>query len=238
MYINVNQINLSQKASDETKLKTALIVGASGLVGQQLLARLLAHQKYSRVIALVRVPLDIEKLNLNAEQAAKLEQHQVDFNQLSLNEMVADDIFCTLGTTIKKAGSKRAFYQVDYTYPLEIAKQCKVNGASVFAVVTAMGSSSTSKIFYNKVKGDIEQALIALNFEHLGIFRPSMLAGERNEFRLGEYIGSIIMKAFTFILPNDYRVINASSVAQSMINYAIAPTKNVNITLSGQMQNR
>ena len=230
------------------RTKVALIVGASGLIGQQLLVKLLASATYSKVIALVRNPLTIEN--------PKLEQWQVNFKQLEAELITCqnsnnslqnkannndstkiDDIFCTLGSTIKKSGSKSAFTEVDYHYPLIIAQYFYRLDASLFAIVTAMSASESSLFFYNQTKGKIESSLSDIGYQHLGIFRPSMLSGERAEYRLGEHIGTIAMNTFAFIIPQKYRVIQAEKVASAMLAYGENPEIGVRIIQSDQLQN-
>jgi uncharacterized protein YbjT (DUF2867 family) len=157
-------------------MKTALIIGASGLVGNLLTIRLLEEKKYEKVKIVVRRKLDITH--------PILEQTVSDFEHFPKDKIVADDIFCCLGTTMKKAGSKAAFEKVDYEYPLKLAQIALKNGATQYAIVTAMGADSKSMIYYNRVKGDIEKALIDLHFPNLMIFRPSMLLGDRKEHRI------------------------------------------------------
>ncbi|MCU0339458.1 MAG: oxidoreductase, partial [Spirosomaceae bacterium] len=150
-------------------------------------------------------------------QHPKLQSIVADFDRLDAADIVADDVFCCLGTTMKKAGSKEAFYKVDFTYPHEIAKKALANGAKRFAIVTAMGADSKSLFYYNRVKGDIEQSLRKLDFKTLLIFRPSLLLGERNESRLGEKIGESLAKAFRFLTPAKYQAIEADKVARAMV---------------------
>ena len=208
--------------------KTALIVGTSGLIGRHLLNLLLEDETYGSVTSLGRRPLNISH--------PKLKQEIVDFNNLDVSKVSADHIFCTLGTTIKKAGSQENFKKVDYHYPMETAKAGLTNGAELFSIVTAMGSDPESRIFYNRVKGEVEHSLKKLNYPYLGIFRPSMLLGERKENRLGEQIGKWLMKIFGFLLPKNYKAINGSKVAEAILNYAKSPEKGLSEILSGQMQ--
>jgi uncharacterized protein YbjT (DUF2867 family) len=157
-------------------MKTALVAGASGLIGKQCLYELLAEKEYIKVIALVRKELTIKH--------PKLEQIQMDFDQLvSYTHMFqADDVFCCLGTTMKKAGSQENFKKVDYAYPMALAKAALNNGARQFLIVTALGADKKSSIFYNRVKGDVEESLQLLDYPALHIFRPSMLLGEDRSF--------------------------------------------------------
>ena len=131
--------------------RTALVIGATGLVGGKVVTQLLASEKYSQVKVLVRQPF--------ATTDPKLQSVLFDFEAPASALVQADDIFCCLGTTMKKAGSKEAFYRVDYTYPYEIAKMALANGAKRFAIITAMGANQKSLFYYNRIKGDIEETL-------------------------------------------------------------------------------
>lgn len=197
--------------------RTAWITGASGLVGSFLLKRLLAAPEYERVVALVRRPLGVSD--------PKLEQREVDFTHLAgLDLPKPDDVFCTLGTTIKKAGSKEAFRRIDYDIPLMLAERAVTLGAKQFLLVTSVASDSSSPNFYLRVKGDLEAAVAALPFESAHFFRPSFLAGERRESRPAERIGIGFARAFEFLLFGPmriYRAIDAEQVAASMAARAL-----------------
>jgi uncharacterized protein YbjT (DUF2867 family) len=195
-------------------MKVALIAGYSGLVGTELLHLLLESDKYDKVIAIGRRATDFDH--------PKLEQRIVDFNSLGFNDSI-NDIFCCLGTTIKKAGSKEKFRLVDYQYPLNLALAGQQAGATCFNLVSAHGASSSSNIFYSQVKGDLEDSISSLNYPKLEIVRPSLLLGERSEKRAGEDLGKIIMSAlgFLFIGPlKNIKGIQASSVAKAMLFFA------------------
>lgn len=213
--------------------KSALLLGASGLIGGHCLQRLCDDAAYDKVIALVRKTM--------ALQHHKLEQQVVEFSHLQnyAHLMRANDVFCCLGTTIKMAGSQAAFRQVDFTYPVEIAKIAAANGAEQFLIVTAMGANPASRIFYNRVKGEVEAAIAPLAFRAVHIFRPSLLLGERQEFRLGEKIGERAAKIFSFLFAGPlrkYRPIEASAVAAAMIAAAKRNLTGVNIFESDQIQ--
>jgi uncharacterized protein YbjT (DUF2867 family) len=200
----------------------AIIIGASGLIGNELLQLLLKHHSISNIKILVRNKIALEH--------PKLIQVIVDFNQLQnhVNEFEADMVFCTLGTTIKKAGSQKAFKLVDYTYPLHAASICKEKNIGQFHLVTAMGASRSSRIFYNKVKGNVEEDIQKISLETFVIYRPSMLLGDRKEKRLGERIGQIIMHwlDFAFIgFLKRYKAIEAIDVAKAMILQACTNKK-------------
>lgn len=189
-------------------MKTALIAGATGLVGSYLLKYLLEQALYDKVKILVRKPIDL--------QHPLLEQVVFDYDSPDYNHLKVTDVYCCLGTTIRKAGSRQAFSKVDYDYPLQIAQAASQNGARNFAVVTAVGSDADSRIFYNRVKGELEEALSEISFFSLHIFRPSMLLGSRNEFRFGEEAGKLLFRVFGRFIPAKYKGVHASQVAVCM----------------------
>ncbi|TGD83154.1 NAD-dependent epimerase/dehydratase family protein [Hymenobacter wooponensis] len=197
--------------------KTALIAGASGLVGSQLLPLLLASDRYARVIAVSRRPLPIVH--------PKLEQRIFDFEQLEEHrlQLIADDVYCCLGTTLRQAGSKEAFYQVDFLYVVKLAALTAGNFAAQFLLVSAMGADATSHFYYNRVKGDTEEAVRQAPFRAIHIFRPSLLLGQRPKKRLGEQIGAILLRVLQPVLIGPlrlYRAISADAVARAMLRAA------------------
>ncbi|MEZ4904400.1 MAG: NAD(P)H-binding protein [Spirosomataceae bacterium] len=208
--------------------RTALVIGATGLVGGQVLTHLLNSEKYSQVKVLLRNPLEIVH--------QKLESVIFDFDHPDASLIKADDIFCCLGTTMKKAGSKDAFYRVDYTYPLEMAQIALANGAKRFAIVTAMGADTQSMFYYNRVKGELELSLRQLSYETLLIFRPSLLLGNRKESRLGEQIGEWFSLLFRPIIPAKYRAIEAEKVAKAMVSITSSNVKGTIVYESDLMQ--
>jgi uncharacterized protein YbjT (DUF2867 family) len=213
--------------------KVALIAGASGLVGGECLHLLLNSPRYNKVISVGRVTLPIRH--------PKLQQLVVDFNNLEKNRhsLMADDVYCCLGTTIKKAGSKDKFYQVDYTYVVKLAKLTASHFASQFLVVSALGADAHSRIFYNRVKGEMEEAVKALPFTSVHIFQPSLLLGERQEFRLGEKFATSLMKGVGFIFNGPlrkYKGIPAKAVAKAMLEAAKQDGGGVLVHSSEQMQ--
>ncbi|AWV98960.1 oxidoreductase [Arcticibacterium luteifluviistationis] len=210
-----------------TDQKSALLVGASGLIGKSLLKQLLESTDYEKVIILVRRKIDLEH--------PLLEQRVIDFDKLGSLTFKTDHVFCTLGTTIKTAGSKEAFKRVDEDYPFQIAENCFKNGATLFAIVSSMGSDKNSRFFYNQVKGQVEEKLENIGFPYLGIFRPSMLLGDRNEKRIGETIGQAFMKGLGFLIPKKYKAIHVDKVALAMLEYAKRPNKGLSIIESDKM---
>jgi len=189
-------------------MKTALIIGGTGLTGKKLTRFLLADKRYKQVKLLVRKPMDIIY--------EKLEQIPYDFDQPDFSKLVADELFCCLGTTIKNAGSKKAFHQVDYEYVLQTAHAAYKNGCRKFAMISSMGANATSLFFYNKTKGEIEEAVKKIGFEGCFIFRPSLLLGHRNHVRFGESISQAVMLKIAFLMPKKYRPIQSKVVAAAM----------------------
>ena len=203
-------------------MKTAIIAGATGLIGKQLLFNLIKGEAHDKIIALVRKEIPFN--------SPKLIQIIVDFNNLPLiaDDLKADDVFCCLGTTIRKAGSQEAFKKVDYDYCLNLANETYKNGSKNFFLVSALGANSKSKIFYNQVKGELEEAISKVGFTSIYIFRPSLLLGNRNEFRLGEKIMQIIMKPISRLMfgsMKNFAAIESQQVAKAMYWLAITNNK-------------
>lgn len=195
-------------------MKVALIAGATGLIGGQLLELLLADSYYDKVIAPTRKPLSVEH--------PKLSNPVISFDKLSeyAAELKADDVFCCLGTTIKQAKSKEVFRKVDLEYPVAIAKVSKENGAEQFLLVSALGADKNSGIFYNKVKGETEEEIKNVGFKSIHILQPSLLIGPRKEYRSGEEAAKIFYKYFGFLVPAKYKSIESIKVARAMVALA------------------
>jgi uncharacterized protein YbjT (DUF2867 family) len=200
--------------------KTALIIGATGLVGEETLKQLLKSAQYDKVIALTRRAIDLKH--------AKLDNRVVNFDKLEeYSEVKADDVYCAIGTTIGKAGSQAAFKKVDFEIPLQIAKQVLNNGAAKFILVSSMGANAKSLVFYSRTKGELEEALTKLKYKAVIIFRPSILLGNRKEHRAGEAIGRFAAEKFSFLFAGPlakYRGTPADILAKAMIAEA---SKNV-----------
>ncbi len=198
----------------------AVILGATGLIGSHLTNILLEDDNFSEVQVIVRKPLELKN--------EKLKTMIFDFMDFSkLSSINADVLFVCIGTTIKTAGSKIAFERVDYEIPLSTAKVLKENGLETVCLVSSMGASANSSIFYSKVKGKIEEALIALNLNSTGIFRPSLLLGDRKEHRFAEKVSETLMSVFDFMIPKKYKAISAEKVASSMRDFSLKNIKGV-----------
>jgi uncharacterized protein YbjT (DUF2867 family) len=213
-------------------MRTAIIAGASGLIGKQLMYKLLENSQYSKVSILVRKPLEIKH--------PKLEQIHVDFSQIDKmpTEGKFTDAFCCLGTTINKAGSKDKFYEVDFTFVHTFAQHFSNQGTENFLLVSANGADKNSSIFYSKVKGEIEEAIKKVSFKGIYIFRPSILLGDREEFRLGEKIGIVLAMVLSPLLMGSlkkYKPIHSSKVADGMIANALSNKEGVFILESDEI---
>lgn len=215
--------------------KSALLAGASGLVGSELLKYILDRPVYEKVKVFVRKAMNIEH--------PKLEQIVVDYDHLDQYQehFRVDDVFCCLGTTIKKAGSQAAFQKVDFEYPLALAKLAKQGGAQKFLIITALGSDANSKVFYNRVKGEVEEAIKKIGLPSLQIFQPSLLLGNRQEFRFGEKVAIVLSPLFSLLLAGPmkkYKPIQAKDVAFAMYLTAQKPSWGNHTYESDQILNR
>ncbi|MFT5701467.1 MAG: hypothetical protein ACI8ZB_004362 [Desulforhopalus sp.] len=198
-------------------MRKALIVGASGLVGGHCLQALLDDDNYSEVTALVRKPL------LKTDRKLRVVITHFDNLEHDLSNIQAHDVYCCLGTTIKKAGSQEAFKRIDYTLVVTVAELMQRQGAEQFLVISAMGADTSSKVFYNRTKGEMEVAIQGLGYPCIRIIRPSLLLGNRDEFRLGEKAGAIltpVLKPFMIGSLKKYRPVRAELVAQYMLKVA------------------
>ncbi|RPI06109.1 MAG: oxidoreductase [Ignavibacteriae bacterium] len=213
--------------------KSALLIGASGLVGGHCLLQLLEEPSYTQVIVLVRRPLPVIH--------EKLVQQISDFDELeSLGKCPpVDDVYCCLGTTIKKSGTQEAFRKVDFDYPVKLAALTQHCGANQFLLISSMGANPHSRIFYNRVKGEVEEAIRKISFKAFHIFRPSLLLGKRVEHRPGEQVGAVAMTALKYAMIGPfrtYRAILAKDVAQAMVRVAQMDRTGVNIYDSQSIQ--
>lgn len=208
--------------------KIALVVGATGLVGSQVLDLLLADSAYEQVIALTRKPL------VPRDRLAVL---VTDFSNLDRLEVPhVDDVFCCLGTTIKAAGSKEAFRKVDEEYPLAVAHWAYQRGARQYLLVTALGADPKSVVFYNRIKGEVEQKIQNIGFSIVHIFRPSLLLGPRKESRPGEDAAKQFDRWFGFLIPKAYRGIESIKVARAMRQLAMKNSPGCYVHESKELQ--
>jgi uncharacterized protein YbjT (DUF2867 family) len=210
--------------------RTAIIAGATGLVGQEILKRLLADPSITAVHSLGRRAVAI--------QNPKLTSHVVDFKQLPALPP-ADELYLAIGTTIKDAGSQDAFRSVDFDANLAVANAALSAGVKRVGLVSAMGADPKSSVFYSRIKGELESTLAQLPFENLVIARPSMLVGDRNTLgqpeRRGEILALKVQKVLGWLIPANYQPIKAEAVATALLAKVPSGTGNT-ILLSGSMQ--
>lgn len=198
-------------------MKTALIIGSTGLIGSELLNLLLESSHYAKVITFVKRDTGIKH--------PKLTQHIIDFDKPETYKelVVGDDFFCTIGTTIKKAGSKKAFRKVDFEYPRQFSAFALQNKVKQFLIISSLSADAKSGNFYLKTKGEIQDFLKDCNFESVAVLQPSLLLGNRTEFRLGEKVGAFFMKTLSFLFLGNlkkYKSIEAKTVAKALFKIA------------------
>lgn len=202
---------------------TAIVAGATGLVGGECLTRLLAEPRYSRVVAVARRKPDGQKHR-------KLQVVVADFDRLDAvaDRLRGDHVFCALGTTIRKAGSQARFRAVDHDYPLSLAELTRGSGASHFSIVSALGASRSSPFFYSRVKGEVEAALRHMDWPSLAILRPSVIAGERAESRPMERLSEHLLR----LAPAAWRPVAARDIAAAMVSIALRSPPGVTVVES------
>lgn len=212
--------------------RRALLAGATGLVGHALLPMLLDSPHYSDVHLLLRRPW-------NGPSHPRLHPHVIDFDRL-VDLPAVDDVYCCLGTTIRVAGSQEAFRRVDFTYVFELARCARQAGASRFAVVSALGADARSRVFYNRVKGEMEAAVQSLGYPHVVIARPSLLVGDRaalgQPVRFFERLAVHGLRPLQMLLPARVRPIEARTVARALLGAMLQGTSGVHIIDSAQLQ--
>ncbi|OAB36814.1 nucleoside-diphosphate sugar epimerase [Paenibacillus macquariensis subsp. defensor] len=205
----------------------AIVLGATGLVGGFVVNELLNRAEYDVVKVLVRRPLGI--------QHPKLKEILVDWDTLDQHQELFEDVldvFCCLGTTIKKAGSQEQFRKVDFEYPLVAAQLAHAAGVRQFLMVSAMGADPMSKMFYNRIKGDVEDAVSKVGLPAVHLFRPSLILGERDNKRMAEAISAKLMTSLDFLFRGKaakYRAIPAEVVASAMVSIALMGPTGVHI---------
>jgi uncharacterized protein YbjT (DUF2867 family) len=213
-------MNMNQNA------RYVLVVGATGLVGRHCLDELLIDPTITLITAPTRRALNVTH--------SKLKNLVLDFSRLesALEGLTFNQAICCLGTTIKEAGSKERFREVDHDYPLTLAKIAKAGGATHYLVVTSIGADARSMIFYNRVKGELERDLATLGFAALTIVRPSLLLGKRETSRFGEKLA----EPFAKLLPKKWRAIQAKTVARALVTLAREPASGIRVVESAGLQ--
>lgn len=193
--------------------KTAIVLGATGLVGKSLVELLIQDDTFSGIKLLLRRPSGFNH--------PKIKEHIVYFGDIdSFQELIRGDVlFSCMGTTLQKAGSKEAQFKVDYTYQYDVAKAAADQGVKDYVLVSSANANAKSLIFYSRIKGELDNAVRKLPFERIFIFRPSILMGERTEKRKGEEIGGKLMNGLGKLFPpmKKYRGIQGKEVAQAMV---------------------
>lgn len=209
-------------------MKTVMLVGATGLVGQSVLQKALASDAVGRVVAPTRRALAAHPKLLNPV---------VDFAHLpeDADWWAVDAVICTLGTTIKIAGSKEVFYRVDHDLPLRVAQLALQHGAKAYALNSALGADPASSVFYSRTKGELERDLQLLGYASLTFVRPGLIGGDRQTMRPGERFGVLLGQALRPLLPPCYRVVPAERIAHHLLEAALAAPSGVRVMMSEQL---
>lgn len=197
--------------------KTAIILGATGLTGSILLEKLLNDHRYKSIKLFSRKPIDglPQKVEQFIGDIIALEQFKKDFT--------ADEVFCCIGTTAKKTPDKQRYKKIDFGIPVTAAKLAKANKIPSYLVISSLGANANSPIFYNKVKGEMEQAVLLEQIKKTHILQPSIIGGQRKETRIGEKIGLVVLQLLQplfFGSFKKYRITEAEDIAQAMIQLA------------------
>ena len=211
-------------------MRTAIVLGATGLVGKQLLRQLLADKRFVKVKVFVRRNTGLAH--------SKLESYVVNFdNPVLWQHLVTGDVlFSTLGTTLRKAGSQEAQYKVDYTYQYQMAKIAVENGVKIYVLVSAAFSSPDAGVFYSRIKGELERDVAKLAFKSIHIIRPGVLAGRREKTRWGEKLGAAGSRLVS-LLPGlkKYRPVKDLEVARAMINASMSSSNGMHTYTLGEV---
>lgn len=207
-------------------MRSVLLLGATGLVGREVLSLLLEDDGVQRVVVVARRP--------TGARHPRLEEHVFDLGEMERHAgaFAVDQIVCALGTTIRQAGSQERFRVVDHDYPVTAAKLGKENGARHYLLVSAMGANARSRIFYNRVKGETEEDIQALAYRSTTIARPSLLLGDRAEHRPGERIAA----HFAWLMPPKYKPIEARDVARALVRLAREDAPGVKVVESRELR--
>ncbi len=195
-------------------MKTAIILGATGLTGGMLLQKLLKDNRYGKVVLFSRSKLEIEH--------PKIKEYIIDLFQLGKHrdKFFAEEVFCCVGSTKSKTPNKSLYRKVDYGIPVTAAKLCRENNIKIFIVISALGADFVSNFFYNKTKGEMEKAVLSQEIKNTYIFRPSLISGKREEKRLFELMWKQVMKVANYVMfgpLEKYQSVHAAIIADAMI---------------------
>lgn len=209
-------------------MKTLMLVGATGLVGQSVLQKALASDAVTRVVAPTRRALPAHPKLLNPV---------VDFDRLpgDADWWAVDAVVCTLGTTIKIAGSKEVFYRVDHDLPLQVGQLALQRGAKAYALNSALGADPASSVFYSRTKGELERDLQTLGYSSLTLVRPGLIGGDRQTVRPGERFGVLLGQVLRPLLPPRYRVVPAERIAHHLLAAALTSAPGTRVLMSEQL---
>lgn len=209
-----------------------LLLGATGLVGSYVLEQALGSAAVGTVIAPTRKPLPLKSANRD-----RLVNMLIDFDAPDEDDPLwrVDAVICALGTTIKQAGSREAFRQVDYDYPLMFARLVRAHGATAFALTSATAADPASRFFYNRVKGELEEALIREQFTSLTFVRPGVIGGVRTEVRTAETALKLVLTLFAPVLPRRWQLNPVAKIASRLLKAVISAPEGVNIVPAGEM---
>lgn len=191
--------------------KTAIILGATGLTGSKLLQMLLDNDSFEKVLLFSRSSVGF--------QHPKISEHLVDLFQLEnyKNDFHGDVVYCCIGTTKSQTPDKEKYRKIDYGIPVTAAQLCNQNRIETYIVISALGANPESRVFYNKVKGEMERDVLAEKIPNTYILQPSLIGGDRSEKRIGERIGQILMSVFGFLIPKKYKMIHPETIAKAMV---------------------
>lgn len=205
-----------------------LLIGSTGLVGHHVLDQALADPRVTEVVSIARRPLPAHPKLLSAV---------ADFDRLppEADWWRADAVICTLGTTLRAAGSEAAFRKVDHDYPLAVARLARQHGTPAYVLNSAIGADASSRFFYNRVKGEVERDLAGLGFASLTLVQPGLIGGRRTEFRLGERAAIGTLTLLDPLLPRRWRINPASTIAQAMLEAAINASPGMHVITSDQL---
>lgn len=206
-----------------------MLLGATGLVGGQVLALMLEDMRCTELVAPSRRPLPVT--------APKLDNPVLDFEHLpgTAPWWAVDAVICALGSTMAQAGSREAFKRIDHDYPLTFAGQAHAHGAGTFVLNSAAGADAGSRIFYNRVKGALEQDLRGLDFDSLTLVRPGLIGGQRAHKRTGEHLALQVLGVLGPLLPRGWRINPAENIAAALVDAALAPRPGEHVVSAAEL---